>query len=115
MLFSLQDQQRRLPFWHECITPTLGPKAAKQFADATLKPKTWFQDTIVKPRLFQPDAFGGVYFPVDLTKFSEGRNHFFAELLASDSDPTATYGGDPWTGLSLFVIPLAPLDASSRR
>jgi hypothetical protein len=106
MLFSPQDQEWLVPFWEQHITPTLGPKATRQFVKATLKPSNWLGDTIIKPRLFRRDAFGGVYYPVDLTKFSVGRSHFFAELIASDPDPLRTYGRDPWVGLTLFANPL---------
>ena len=106
MLFSKFDQQWLVPFWQEHVTPILGRKAAKQFVRATLEPSNWLADTIIKPRLYRPDAFGGVYYPVDLTKFSAGRNHFFAELIASDPDPIGTYGADPWVGLTLFANPL---------
>src|SRR5215212_10826245 len=93
--------------------PTLGPKATRQFVRATQNPSNWLADTIIKPRLFCPDWLGAVYYPVDLTKFSEGRNHHLAEFIATDPDPLATYGGDPWTGLTLFANQLrlwTPLD-----
>ena len=106
MPFSKFDQEWLVPFWREHLTPTLGPKAANQFVRATLNPSNWLADTIIKPRLFKPDVFGGVYYPVDLTKFSTGRNHHFAELIATDPDPIKTYGGDPWVGLTLFANPL---------
>src|SRR3954447_8168952 len=103
MLFSSHDQDWLVPFWQEHITPTLGPKAARQFVRATQSPSNWLADTIIKPRLFRPDWLGALYYPVDLDKFSVGRNHRLAELIASDPDPLATYGGDPWTGLTLFT------------
>ena len=105
MLFSSQDQDWLVPFWQEHITPTLGPKAARQFIRATQSPSNWLADTIIKPRLFCPDWLGAVYYPVDLTKFSAGRNHHLAELIATDPAPLATYGGDPWTGLTLVREP----------
>jgi hypothetical protein len=63
-------------------------------------------DTIIKPRLFKPDVFGGVYYPVYLTKSSTGRNHHFAELIGTAPGLTKTYGADPWVGLTLFANPL---------
>jgi hypothetical protein len=53
MLFSPQDQEWLVPFWEQHITPTLGPKATRQFVKATLKPSNWLGDTIIKPRLFR--------------------------------------------------------------
>ena len=103
MLFSSQDQDWLVPFWNQHVTPALGPKAARQFVRATQSPSNWLADTIIKPRLFCPDWLGAVYYPVDLDKFSAGRNHHLAELIATDPDPLATYGGDPWTGLTLFA------------
>src|SRR5215212_1635848 len=67
--------------------PVLGPKAARQFVRATQSPSNWLTDTIIKPRLFCPDWLGAVYYPVDLDKFSEGRNHRLAKLIATDPDP----------------------------
>src|SRR3954463_2176578 len=83
MLFSSQDQDWLLPFWQEHITPVLGQKAARQFVRATQRPSNWLAETIIESRLFCPDWFGAVYYPVDLTKFSEGRNHHLAELIAT--------------------------------
>jgi hypothetical protein len=106
MLFSQQEQERLVLLWQQHVATTLGSKATKQFVKATQNPNTWLADAIIKPNLFQPDAFGGVYFPVDLTTFSTGRNHLFAELIASDPNPIVTYGGDPFTGLMHFANPL---------
>ena len=39
MPFSPEDQQRLVPLWQDHITPALGPKAARQFTDATLDPQ----------------------------------------------------------------------------
>jgi hypothetical protein len=106
MPFSKFDQEWLVPFWHEHLTPALGPKATKQFVRATLNPSNWLVDTIIKPRLFKQDVLGGIYYPVDLTKFSTGRNHHFAEIIATDPDPIKTYNGDPFVGLTLFANPL---------
>ena len=84
MLFSSHDQDWLVPFWQEHITPTLGSKAARQFVRATQSPSNWLADTIIKPRLFCPDWLGAAYYPVDLDKFSAGRNHHLAKLIATD-------------------------------
>ncbi|MEE1614051.1 hypothetical protein, partial [Microvirga sp. CF3016] len=119
MLFSYEEQERLALLWQQYVTPTLGSKATKQFVKAAQNPKTWFADAIIKPHLFRPDAFGGIYFPVDLTKFSTGRNHFFAELIASNPNPVSTYGGDPLIGLMLFANPLrlwlSPMDSEDEQ
>ncbi|MFC4173440.1 hypothetical protein ACFOYU_15455, partial [Microvirga sp. GCM10011540] len=119
MLFSYEQQERLGLLWQQHVLPTLGSKATKQFVKATQNPKTWFGDAIIKPNLFRPDAFGGFYFPVDLTKFSMGRNHFFAEVIASNPNPISTYGGDPLIGLMLFANPLRlslpPMDSGDEQ
>ena len=106
MLFSQADQDRLIPLWQEHAGQKLGAKAAKQFETATRDPSHWFAKEILRPNLFRPGIFSDVYFPVDLTKFSVGRNHHYAQLLAEDPEPLLTYGGDPLTGLTLFSNPL---------
>ena len=53
--------------------------------------KQWFAD-IVRPRLYLPDQFGGVYYPVDVTSRSLRRNHHLAEFVSLlDVDLTALW------------------------
>lgn len=103
MLFSQSDQERLIPFWQEHIGGKLGQRAANQFIAATRKPSHWFADTVLRPNLYRSGMFGVVYHPVDQTAYSVGRNHHFAEAIAGESDPTAAFGGDPLTGLTLFA------------
>src|SRR4051812_29701074 len=106
MLFPTSDQQNLINLCNTYATPVLGSKATSQFVRAIQAPKTWFADTIIKPRLFRSDAFGGVYYPVSLDAFTKGRNHDLAETIATDPDALCTYGCDPWVGLALFANPL---------
>ena len=116
MFFSQSDQERLIPLWRDYVGGKLGQKAVNQFIAATRKPPHWFADTILRPNLYRPGMFGALYLPVSQTKYSPGRNHILAEAIATDADLTATCGGDPLTGLTLFANTLrvwTPLDSDS--
>ncbi|BCB19202.1 hypothetical protein [Bosea sp. ANAM02] len=105
MIYSNTDTENFNTLWHEYIGPKLGKKPLNQFLSATQKQEKWFAE-IIRPRLFVPDQFGGVYYPVDVTTFSVGRNHHVAETIASEADPLTKFGGDPWSALTYFANPL---------
>ena len=105
MIYSNTDTKNFKTLWHEYVGPTLGKWPLKQFLSATQKQEKWFAD-LVRPRLFLPDQFGGVYYPVDVTTFSVGRNHHVAETIASEADPLTKFGADPWSALAYFANPL---------
>lgn len=105
MIYSNTDTENFNTLWREYIGPKLGRKPLNQFLKATQKQEKWFAD-IIRPRLFVPDQFGGVYYPVDVTTFSVGRNHHVAETIAAEVDPLTKFGGDPWSALTYFANPL---------
>ncbi|KQK30838.1 hypothetical protein ARD30_12955 [Bosea thiooxidans] len=105
MIYSNTDTENFNTLWHEHIGPKLGKAPLRQFLKATQKQEKWFAD-IVRPRLFLPDQFGGIYYPVDVTTFSVGRNHHVAETIASEADPLTNFGRDPWSALTYFANPL---------
>jgi hypothetical protein len=105
MIYSKTDTENFNTLWHEYIGPKLGKWPLKQFLSATQEQKQWFVD-IVRPRLYLPDQFGGVYYPVDVTSRSVRRNHHLAETVAREADPLTKFGGDPWAALTYFANPL---------
>ncbi|WP_454657389.1 hypothetical protein [Bosea beijingensis] len=105
MIYSKTDTENFNTLWREYIGPKLGKMPLRQFLSATQEQKQWFAD-IVRPRLFLPDQFGGVYYPVDVTSRSLRRNHHLAETVAREADPLTKFGGDPWSALTYFANPL---------
>jgi hypothetical protein len=106
MLFSPEERERSITLWKSYIQPTLGTRECNRFVQATTKPSNRLMDEIIKPRLFLPQDQGGLYYPVDMTAFSEGRNHELAEQIAGEPDPAQEFGGDPFCALTYFANPL---------
>ncbi len=105
-MFAYSDVNRLIPLWRNHVQPALGSKALRQFERATCNPPTWLVEHVIKPNLFLRTASGGSYYPIDITKFSSGRNHHLAEIVANDVDLLQNYGSNPWVGLTLFANPL---------
>lgn len=70
-----------IALWQEYVRPTLGVKAARQFIDATRKPRTLFLDKVVWPNLWAtpPDRQdSAVYMCVSPVENLPGRHHQYA-------------------------------------
>ena len=106
MLFDSNDQSRAVAIWQRHISPALGNKAFRQFKRATLKPPNWFVEEVVAPKLYRPDEFGAIYYPVDITARSVGRNHHLAEAIATDDAALRDFGNRSLLGLTYFANPL---------
>ena len=105
MAYSQAVIQESEALWAHYFEPALGKRAANQFRRAMQRPDDAFADHFLNPHLFRPDLGGGVYVPVDITKFSDGRNHLLAETISTRT-PNIGVDGDPRTGLSYFANPL---------
>jgi hypothetical protein len=90
------------PLWTEFFEPKLGKRATNQFRHAMRRRTNEFADRFLGPQLYRPDIGPGIYVPVDVVKYSEGRNHFLAEAIATEPE---SFGldCDPSTGLSFFA------------
>lgn len=94
------------PLWADFYEPALGKRAANQFRRAMRRRDDAFADAFLTPHLFRPDlGEGGLYVPVDISKFSEGRNHLLAEAIATRPGDIGVEA-DRFTGLSYFANPL---------
>lgn len=102
MAYSQAVIQESEALWAHYFEPALGKRAANQFRRAMQRPDDAFADHFLNPHLFRPDLGGGVYVPVDITKFSDGRNHLLAETISTRT-PNIGVDGDPRTGLSYFA------------
>jgi hypothetical protein len=91
--------------WTDFFEPALGKHAANQFRRGMQRQTDQFADHFLGPQLFRPDVGPGLYVPVDVEKYSEGRNHLLAETLVVEPD---SFGldCDPRNGLSFFANPL---------
>ncbi|WP_156449716.1 hypothetical protein, partial [Caulobacter sp. CCH9-E1] len=91
--------------WTNFFEPALGKHAANQFRRGMRRQTDDFADRFLGPQLFRPDVGPGLYVPVDVEKYSAGRNHLLAETLIVEPD---SFGldCDPRNGLSFFANPL---------
>ncbi|MBD8902440.1 hypothetical protein MBTS_09370, partial [Methylobacterium bullatum] len=106
MEFDPNDQKRWLTLWTKHVLPTLGKKAFQQFQRATLKPSNWFVEEIITPKLYRPDAFGGIYYPLDITAKSVGRNQHLAQAIATGCEAFQGFGDNVYRGATYFANPL---------
>lgn len=105
MTYSQAVIQESEALWVHYYEPALGKRAANQFRRAMQRPDDAFADHFLNPYLFRPDLGAGLYVPVDITKYSDGRNHMLAETIATRPWEVGV-DGDPRMGISYFANPL---------
>ena len=105
MAYSQAVIEESEALWARFFEPTLGKRAANQFRRAMRQSGDAFAHHFLNPHLFRPDLGAGLYVPVDITKFSDGRNHLLAETITTRPWEIGV-DGDPRMGVSYFANPL---------
>ena len=81
------------------LAPIIGKKLAKRVAKSAHDPTSEFIETVIRPQLFN----GLTYTPVSDTQKTPGRNHDFAEAIATDQTIAEQYGVDPLQTMTFFT------------